>query len=197
MASSPAPVPAPLAPARGATPLAHAPAANPLLRALVATPRVFVGVLVLGAIGVMLYGVLARYVLLPITDWLDVDPVNFFWVEEVGETALAWITLIGAAIAVAERGHFHLAVLVHRLSPETQGIMDIATHVLIAAFGLLVAWLGVRLAILNAPLTSPALEFSLGWLYVPSAIGGVLMALYAARMIRVRTVQERPLQERL
>ena len=37
------------------------------------------------------------------------DPVNFFWVEEVGEMALAWLTLIGAAVGVRERGAFHPA----------------------------------------------------------------------------------------
>ena len=142
--------------------------------------------LVLIAIGVMLYGVLARYVLLPITNWFDVDPVNFFWVEEVGETALAWITLIGAAIAVMDRGHFNLSVLVHRLPARTQKSIDIGTHILIAAFGMLVAWLGAKLAILNHTLTSPGLEFSLAWLYLPAAIGGVLMALYAVAMIRER-----------
>jgi TRAP-type C4-dicarboxylate transport system permease small subunit len=152
-------------------------------RAAHAVPRAFVGVLVLGAIGTMLYGVLARYVLLPITDWMDVDPVNFFWVEEVGETALAWITLIGAAIAVSERGHFFLGVVVHRFRRKTQRRIDVATQVLIAAFGLLVAWLGVKLAILNGGLTSPALEFSLAWLYLPAAIGGLLIALFAARII--------------
>jgi TRAP-type C4-dicarboxylate transport system permease small subunit len=155
-------------------------------RAALAAPRVIVGVLVLGAIGTMLYGVFARYVLLPVTDWLDVDAVNFFWVEEVGETALAWLTMIGAAIAVAERGHFFLAVLLHRLSHENQRRVDIATQVLIAAFGLLVAWLGAKLAIMNSVLTSPALEFSLFWLYLPAAISGVLMALYAGNIIRLR-----------
>ena len=38
---------------------------------------------------------------------------------------------------------------------------------------------GVKLAILNAMLTSPALEFSLAWLYAASVVGGILMALYA------------------
>jgi TRAP-type C4-dicarboxylate transport system permease small subunit len=155
-------------------------------RAAIAVPRVFVGLLVLGAIGTMLFGVFARYVLLPITDWFDVDPVNFFWVEEVGETALAWITMIGAAIAVAERGHFFLAVVTHRLTPKAQRRIDIGTQVLIAAFGLLVAWLGTKLAIMNSMLTSPALEFSLAWLYLPAAIGGALMVLFAARTIWAR-----------
>ncbi len=153
---------------------------------MIVVPRVFVGLLVLGAIGTMLFGVFARYVLLPITDWFDVDPVNFFWVEEVGETSLAWISMIGAAIAVAERAHFHLAVVVHRLPPKTQRRIDNATNGLIAAFGLLVAWLGAKLAILNSMLTSPALEFSLAWLYLPAALGGALMAFYAVRQIVLR-----------
>ena len=157
-----------------------------LSRAAIAVPRAFVGVMVLGAIGVMLFGVFARYILLPITNWFDVDPVNFFWVEEVGETALAWITMIGAALAVVERGHFHLAILVHRMPPGLQRRMDIATHVLVFGFGALVTWLGIKLAILNHTLTSPGLEFSLAWLYVPEAIGGALMALYAAHIIRKR-----------
>lgn len=63
---------------------------------------------------------------------------------------------------------------------------------LIAAFGLLVAWLGMKLAIMNSTLTSPALEFSLAWLYLPAAIGGVLMALYALS----RALADPPLTEK-
>ena len=59
------------------------------INAALAIPKIVVGGLVLLAISVMLYGVFMRYVMLPITDWLDVDPINFFWVEEVGETTLA------------------------------------------------------------------------------------------------------------
>ena len=150
-------------------------------------PKILVGGLVLGAIGVMLYGVLARYILLPITDWLDVDPVNFFWVEEVGETALAWLTLIGAAIGVAERSHFTLNVLVHRFPPGLQRAVHVMNHLLIVGFALIVAWLGWKLALLNASLTSPGLEFSLAWLYAPAVVGGVLMALYALAAVNDTT----------
>jgi len=153
-------------------------------RTALAVPKILVGGLVLGAIGVMLFGVFARYVLLPITDWFDVDPVNFFWVEEAGETALAWITLIGAAIAVGERSHFALHVLMHRFSERTQRAVHYFNHAVIAAFGLLTAWLGLKLAILNATLTTPALEFSLAWLYAPAGVGGLLMVLYAAASVR-------------
>lgn len=144
-------------------------------------PKILVGGLVLLAIGVMLYGVFMRYIMLPITDWLDMDPINFFWVEEVGETTLCWLTLVGAAVGVAERSHFTLTLLSQHFSPRSQHVVHVANNLLTAAFGAIVAWLGVKLAILNSVLTSPALEFSLAWLYASSVVGGVLIALYALR----------------
>jgi TRAP-type C4-dicarboxylate transport system permease small subunit len=154
------------------------------VEAILAIPKILVGGLVLLAIGTMLYGVFMRYVMLPITDWLDVDPVNFFWVEEVGETALIWLTLIGAAVAVAERSHFTLTVFTHRLPARLQRVIHVVNNLVIAAFGGLIAWLGMKLSILNAMLTSPALEFSLAWLYASTVVGGILMALYALNAAR-------------
>ena len=155
-----------------------------MMRMVFMVPRIVLGSLVLFAIGVMLYGVLARYILLPITDWLDVDPPNFFWVEEVGETALAWLTMIGAAVAVRERGHFALNLLVHRFPARWRLRLHLAHNLIIAAFGGLLALLGYRLVRLNAGLTSPALEFSLGWLYAAAVVGGILIALYALDAMR-------------
>jgi TRAP-type C4-dicarboxylate transport system permease small subunit len=150
-----------------------------MVRTILVIPKILTGSLVLLAISVMLYGVFMRYVMLPITNWLDRDPINFFWVEEVGETTLAWLTLIGAAVGVAERSHFTLTLLSHRFSPGVRQAIHVANNMLIAAFGALIAWLGVKLAALNAALTSPALEFSLAWLYAAATAGGILMVLYA------------------
>ena len=144
-----------------------------------ALPRVVLGGLVLFAIGVMLSGVFLRYVMLPITDWLDVDPVNFFWVEEVGELTLTWLTMIGAAIGVAERSHFTLNIFVHRLPNAVQHGVHVFNHLLIAGFGGLIAWQCYKLAVLNGGLNSPALELSLGWFYVSATVGGIWMVLYA------------------
>jgi len=162
---------------------------------LTTVPRFLVGVLVLFAIGVMLFGVSMRYIMLPLFDYLDWDPINFFWVEELGEAALAWITLLGAAIGVAERSHFTLAVITHHWSKGAQRVVHFANHLFIAFFGGLIAWLGVKLSILNAPLTSPALEFSLAWLYVPVTIGGILIALYALQAARDPVVHEHDISD--
>ena len=56
-------------------------------------------------------------------------------------------------------------------------------NLLIAGFGGLIAWLGFKLVLLNAALTSPALEMSLGWLYASTVVGGILLALYAMDLV--------------
>ena len=70
---------------------------------LSAVPKLTVTVLIILAIVNLLVGVILRYFVGAITDWLDVDPVPFTWVEEVGELSLAWLTLIGAAIGIRSR----------------------------------------------------------------------------------------------
>ena len=141
-------------------------------------PKIVLTGLLILAIGDMIVGVFMRYVVTGITDWLDMDPFSFFFVEEVGEYSLAWLTMIGAAIGIAERAHFTLHLVTHRFSPPVQRVIHIATYLLIAAFGALAGWQGVRLAIVNSALTSPALELNLAWLYAAPAVGGALIALY-------------------
>ena len=142
---------------------------------------VVVGLLAL-AISDMLAGVFFRYVMVQITDFLDLDPINFFWVEEVGEFSLTWLTMIGAAIGLAEGVHFTLRVLTHHFPPRWQRAIHVANHLLIAAFGLLAAWYGMRLAVTNSTLTSPALQLNLAWVYASVAVGGVLISIYATAL---------------
>src|SRR4029079_2360076 len=104
-------------------------------RILAAIPKITVTALIILAMINLLIGVVLRYFVGAITDWLDVDPVPFTWVEEVGEMALAWLTLIGAAIGVQQRSHFTLHVFVHNLSPALQLWIHRFNHALIIGIG--------------------------------------------------------------
>jgi TRAP-type C4-dicarboxylate transport system permease small subunit len=147
-------------------------------RALAALPRVVLSAVLAIAIIDMLLGVLLRYVVIDITDYFDWPSVSFFWVEEVGEFALCWLTLIGAAVAILERTHFALAVLTHRLPERAQRVVERVNHLLIAGFGLLTAVYGWKLSLLNDTLVSPGLEINLGLLYFSTVVGGGLIAFY-------------------
>ena len=149
-----------------------------MLRILSAVPKLTVTALIILAIVNLLVGVILRYFVGAITDWLDVDPVPFTWVEEVGELSLAWLTLIGAAIGIQSRSHFTLAVFVHRLPQTTQLWIHRFNHALITAMGLLVAWYGLKLCLLNRTLTTPGLQINLAWLYASAVVGGILISIY-------------------
>ena len=146
-------------------------------------PKIVVSLLLVAAIVNLLIGVFLRYVMIEVTDWLDVDPIRFTWVEEVGEMMLAWLTLIGAAIGVRERSHFTLHVLTHNWSVKAQSTIERMHHVLIAGIGAIAAWYGVKLCVLNHTLVTPGLEINLAVLYASCVIGGVLLVVYAISMI--------------
>jgi TRAP-type C4-dicarboxylate transport system permease small subunit len=150
-------------------------------RFIASIPKIVVSLLLVTAIVNLLAGVFLRYVMIPVTDWLDIDSIPFTWVEEVGEMLLAWLTLIGAAIGVRERSHFTLHVL--HLTPRGQILVDRIHHVLIAIFGAIAAWYGVRLCVLNHTLVTPGLSINLAVLYASVVVGGALLVVYAVSMI--------------
>jgi TRAP-type C4-dicarboxylate transport system permease small subunit len=154
-----------------------------MFRSLSAVPKLIVTALIIFAIVNLLIGVVLRYGVGNITDYFDLDPVPFTWVEEVGEMSLAWLTLIGAAIGVRQRSHFTLHVFVHRLSPAAQLWIGRFNHALIVGIGVLTAFYGYRLCLLNATTRTPGLELSLIWLYGSAVVGGILIALYGLAMI--------------
>jgi TRAP-type C4-dicarboxylate transport system permease small subunit len=165
------------------------PPAHPVVSAtgsgwLATVPRVVLAALMAVAIVNLLVGVFLRYVMTEITEFFDLDMVRYTWVEEVGEFALAWMTLIGAAVGIRERVHFTLHLGVARLPARVQRAIAVANALLIAAFGVLAAWHGWGISMLNTQLESPALEINLGWLYGSAVVGGVLIALYGLALAR-------------
>jgi len=152
-------------------------------RTLSAIPKIAVTALIIFAIVNLLIGVVLRYVVGGITDYFDLDPVPFTWVEEVGEMSLAWLTLVGAAIGIYQRSHFTLHVFVHKLPLAAQVWISRFNHVLIVGVGILTAWYGYKLCLLNSTLHTPGLELNLAWLYASAVVGGVLIAIYGLIMI--------------
>jgi TRAP-type C4-dicarboxylate transport system permease small subunit len=75
-------------------------------RAIAWVPHVVVTVLMIVAMVDMLAGVFLRYVMTWASARFDLPSIRFFWVEEIGEYALAWLTFIGAAIGIRRGTHF-------------------------------------------------------------------------------------------
>jgi TRAP-type C4-dicarboxylate transport system permease small subunit len=152
-------------------------------RSLAAVPHVVVTLLMALAMANMLAGVFLRYVVTWLSVTFDLPSVRFFWVEEVGELALAWMSFIAAAIGIRKGVHFSVQMITDRLPEALQRAVYTAHYVLIAGFGAVVAVFGWRVAEANSLAASPALGLNLRWLYLSAVAGGSLMVLYSLAAI--------------
>jgi len=152
-------------------------------RWIAAVPPVFVTILMLVAIADMLAGVFLRYVMTQVSAVFNLPSVRFFWVEEIGELCLAWMSFVGAAIGIRRGVHFSVQMITDRLPAGARRAVFTAHYLLIAVFGALVAVFGWQVAELNSQSFSPALNLNLRWLYLSSVVGGVLIVIYSAASI--------------
>jgi TRAP-type C4-dicarboxylate transport system permease small subunit len=153
------------------------------LRWIARVPHVVVTALMLLAMADMLSGVFLRYVMTKVSVLFDLPSVRFFWVEEIGELCLAWMTFIGAAIGIRRGVHFSIQMVTDRFPPRLRFAVFTAHYLLIAAFGALVAVFGWQVAELNSLSASPALDLNLRWLYLSAVAGGVLIVIYSVASI--------------
>ena len=152
-------------------------------RWIAAIPPVVVTVLMLIAMADMLTGVFLRYVMTKVSAAFDLPTIRFFWVEEIGELCLAWMSFIGAAIGIRRGIHFSVQMITSHLPAGAQQAVFTIHYLLIAGFGALVAVFGWQVAELNSQSFSPALGLNLRWLYLSSVVGGVLIVIYSLASI--------------
>ena len=153
------------------------------VRFIAAVPPVFVTVLMLVAIADMLAGVFLRYVMTQVSALFNLPTIRFFWVEEIGELCLAWMSFVGAAIGIRRGVHFSVQMITDHLPAGVRKAVFTMHYLLIAGFGALVAIFGWQVAELNSQSFSPALDLNLRWLYLSSVAGGVLIVIYSAASI--------------
>jgi TRAP-type C4-dicarboxylate transport system permease small subunit len=157
----------------------HPGALSPLLRVLRALPHVVITILMLVAMVDMLLGVFLRYVVTWVSARFDLPSIRFFWVEEVGEYSLAWLTFIGAAVGIRRGTHFAVHILTERFPPAVRRAVSAGHYVLLIGFGAMLAVYGWQVAELNSQSYSPALDLNLRWLYLSAVVGGVLIVIYS------------------
>ena len=127
----------------------------------------------------MLLGVFLRYVMTWVSARFDLPSIRFFWVEEIGEYALAWLTFIGAAIGIRRGTHFAVQILTDRLPLRLRRAVYAGHYVLLVGFGGLVAIYGWQVSELNSQSFSPALDLNLRTLYLSAVVGGILIVVYS------------------
>jgi TRAP-type C4-dicarboxylate transport system permease small subunit len=134
-----------------------------------------IGALVVLALGVFLYGSLAR----SFAPALAID-----WSEEVTIYLIAWATLLSGGAITAERAHVSANMLGHLLSPLAQRRLHVGIDVVVLAFCSLMLWLGIE-GVLFAHLlderSASTLQAPQAWaLYLALPVGMLLIVVRLA-----------------
>lgn len=128
----------------------------------------------LGLVLVQGWQVIARYV-------LNDSPS---WTEPVTVLLLSTAMSLGAAAGVHARRHFSFTLLADALAPGTQRLLQAVQALVVAGIGSMLAWWGGVLFLdgLHIPTAGVAMPESID--YLPVALGGALMALFALAQLR-------------
>ena len=95
--------------------------------------------------------------------WRYVFNDSLTWTEELARYLFVWITFVGAALAIRDRSHIRVALLVDRLPRKLRRWLDVAQLVLVALFLCLLVGLGLKWVRINADAVTPALGWPLAY----------------------------------
>ncbi|PZM15490.1 TRAP transporter small permease [Rhizobium tubonense] len=124
-------------------------------------------------VAAVLYQIFGRYV-------LNDSPA---WTEIFALVVILYVTCLAAAVGVRDGRHIGMDSLLN-LAPEPFRLAaEIIVYLGMVVFGLSMAWSGAELAVEMAPYINAGLPISQAWSYVPLAVGGVLIALFAIERI--------------
>ncbi len=66
------------------------------------------------------------------------------WVDEICRYGILYITFLGAAWVLAQDGHVKVDLILNRLKPETQALLNAFNSIISAIVCLLIVWYGAR-----------------------------------------------------
>jgi TRAP-type transport system small permease protein len=97
------------------------------------------------------------------------------WGEEVTRYAGIWSVFLVSGLGLRHGAHLGVDMLTSRLPAGARRLVYLLVYALILGFILLLLVAGLRLARENVVQLSPALEWSMGWVYLCIPIGAGLM----------------------
>jgi len=132
-------------------------------------------VLVVADIGVLLAGVVSRFV-------LD-NPL--VWSDELASILFLWLAMFGSVVALRRGEHMRMTAVVARLSPGARAAMEAVATCACLAFLAMVLWPAWQHASDEGDITTPALGISNLWREIAMPIGIALMGTFAVlRLLR-------------
>ena len=139
---------------------------------LTTTVRAVTAALLLGIVVVIAWQVFSRYI-----PGIRVPR----WTEEISLIMMVWLAMLGSALAVRAGEHLAVDVVVRQFPPAFRRLFARGIWLLVAAFGLYLAWYGYELAVRTMVQTFAATKLPIGLMYFSIPLGGLLITTYSLR----------------
>jgi TRAP-type C4-dicarboxylate transport system permease small subunit len=101
------------------------------------------------------------------------------WVEQVSLLLVMLIAFLGAAVGVHENTHLSVTAFRSAAPDRLRAALVLVTDLLMAGFGLAMAWYGTTLTIFKWGSKIPLIQLPEGLRSLPLAVGGGLIFLFA------------------
>ncbi len=148
-----------------------------LARAARGLTRLLEVVVVVGVLALtlcVLWGVFSRYVL----------GNQSGWTEPLATTLLVWVSLLGGALAYADRSHLGVDFVVEKLHADARAFARVVVHLLVFVFAAVVlvggGWALVSERLASGQVVQGLMGMPRGYVYLALPISGVFICLYAA-----------------
>jgi TRAP-type C4-dicarboxylate transport system permease small subunit len=113
---------------------------------------------------------------------------SLIWSEEAARYLFVWVSMIGAALALREGGHFGLELLIRRM-PRWKPIIGPLVTVVVVAFLVILLKTGIDETRLAAMQFAMTFEMRMQWAYLALPVGAGLMLFHiAVHVIRAPTI---------
>ena len=133
----------------------------------------FAGVGLLLMTAIIAWQVFARYV-------LNDSPA---WGEQAALLLMIWYVMFAAAAGVREGFHIRITIFAESLPDKPKRLVNLASHTIVALFGLAMCWWGIDLVRETWHHVIPTLGLSRGYAYLPIAASGALIFCFALEHI--------------
>jgi tripartite ATP-independent transporter DctM subunit len=139
-------------------------------RPLMRTMELLAALLVLGDVGVLLAGVIARYVF----------QYPLIWTDDLAQAIFLWLGMIGSVVALNRGEHMRMTALLARARPAARSGMEVYGAAVGLMFLAAVVQPSIEYVQEVARLEMPGLQVSKAWLTAPLPVGFALMIVIAA-----------------
>ena len=109
---------------------------------------------------------------------------SLIFTEELSRYLMVWIVFLGSALAIRDGSHIRIQILVNRLGPRMQQIVQLAAYALIIAFLVFITVEGLKILPRQLQQMCITIDISLFYFYLAIPVGSILMIIFLLPVIR-------------